>query len=144
MGVFSPWTRFSSSFGENNFLGGFVLCYLFKGLNLSSGSLKIIYLVHNRFLKVDLKFQQVNRFQYNRNITQPKHFVILFQKYNLEVYLFKKGSPKISLGRPFSYCEPGCYLSVYISVCLSIYLSIYKSIVLSINLSNCLYYCLST
>ena len=27
-------------------------------------------------------------------ITQPKHNIILFQKYNLEVDLFKKGDPK--------------------------------------------------
>ena len=41
------------------------------------------------------------------NITQPKHVVTLFQKYDLEVDLFKKGWPKISLGQPFSFCEPG-------------------------------------
>ncbi len=44
--------------------------------------------VHKRFLEII--FQYFNRFWYYQNITQPKHFVILFKKYDLEVDLFKK------------------------------------------------------
>ena len=37
----------------------------------------------------------------------------LLKKHNLEVDLFKKGLPKISLGRPFSFCEQGFNVMIY-------------------------------
>ncbi len=39
-------------------------------------------------------FQKINQFQYNRNITQPKHIVILFQSKTQRLTSSKKVDPK--------------------------------------------------
>ncbi len=86
-------------------------------------SFKLIYAQFTKdFYRSTFYFSKWTDLNTTEIITQPKHIVI-FQKYDLEVDLFKNSWQNISLGRPFSFSKLGyiLYLSSPILNLSSIY-----------------------